>query len=68
MTTKRYNIVTIFVDQATRFRYAIFQTTEISEENIKAKQAFGLMAQQHGVKIKAHNPDNCFFHAHAWVN
>ena len=68
LTTKRYNIETTFVDQTTRFIYANLKTTDSSEENIKAKQAFKLMAQQHGFKINAYHADNGIFQDHSWGN
>ena len=35
LTTKHYNIATIFVDQETRFIFAHFQTTDISDGTLK---------------------------------
>ena len=67
LTTKSYNILTIFFDQATIFSYAHFQTTDSSELTLKAKQKFELMEQQHGVKIEAYQADNYIFQAQAWV-
>ena len=68
LTTKRYNITKIVVNQATRLNYAYFQKTECSEKYFKYKQTFEIMVQQNGVKIKAHHTDNGIFRSHAWVN
>ena len=58
LATKHYNIVMIFIDPSTRFSYDRFQKTDSSEETLESSQAFELMANQHGVKIKACHADN----------
>ena len=51
LTTKHYNTATVFVNQAIIFIYAHFHNTYSSNETLKAKQVFELMAHKHGVKI-----------------
>ena len=35
LTTKHYNIAALFVDQATKFSYNHFQTSDSSKENLE---------------------------------
>ena len=67
LITKCYNIEMICFDQLTRFSYDHLQTTDISKKTLKYKQTFELIAQQHGVKIKAYHVDNGIFQSHAWM-
>ena len=68
LTMKRYNYVTIYVDQSTRLGYVYLQKSATAEETIKGKIAFELFCMNNNVKVKAYHADNGIFKAKVWVN
>ncbi len=66
LTSKRYKVATVFVDQATRYGYVYFQSTTAMEETALAKRAFEDHARQMGVCIQHYHADNGVFASQAW--
>jgi hypothetical protein len=58
LTSKRYQAASIFVDHFSRLRYVHLMQDLLSEEMIKAKDAFEWFAAKHGVAIKHYHCDN----------
>jgi hypothetical protein len=61
LTTKRYCAASIFVDHFSCLRYVHLMQDLLSDETIKAKDAFEQYAAEHGVAIKHYHCNNgCF--------
>jgi hypothetical protein len=52
LTTKRYNCVTVYVNQATRLGYVHLQKGTMAEETLEGKKAY---ARSHSISIKTYN-------------
>jgi hypothetical protein len=61
LTKHRYHYSTVFVDHYSDFTYIHFHMQLTSEETMKAKHAFELLAANHGVQIHQYHADNGHF-------
>jgi hypothetical protein len=67
-TKKRYQCVTVFKDQFSRFSYVHLQKTTSAEETLEAKAAFELYCASVGVKVLHYRADNGVFADNQWRN
>lgn len=68
LTTKRYEYVTVFVDNFSGYGFVHLQQTSSGEETLKAKEAFERLCKANGIQVLHYHADNGIFKAHAWVN
>jgi hypothetical protein len=66
LTTARYKVATVFIDQATDFSYVAIQKTTSAIETLKAKMMFERAASDQGITIEAYHSDNGIFKSNAW--
>jgi hypothetical protein len=66
-TRARYKIATIFVDHASDYTYAHFQTAATSLETVQSKLEFERHAASAGVTIKRYHCDNGRFVDNMWT-
>ena len=59
--------VTIFVDNATGFRYMWMQISPSTAETLEGKEVFEREARDAGIKIKGYLVDNGIFKSKHWV-
>ena len=52
LTSKRYTCATLFVDNATGYRYVWLQTSTSASETLQGKEAFEREANDAGIEIK----------------
>ena len=61
LTSKWYHAMSIFVDHFSRLRFVHLMQDLLSDETIKAKEAFEQFAAEHGIAIKHYHCNNgCF--------
>jgi hypothetical protein len=60
-TKRRYNVATVFVDQATGLGFVHLQKMTTAEKTLESKQSFEAFARNHGVKVQHYNADNGIF-------
>ena len=58
LTGQRIQGATVFVDNASNFRYVHLMRRLTSEETLEAKHSFERLAKTYGVTIKAYRADN----------
>jgi hypothetical protein len=66
-TRERYNVATVYVDQASRLGYVYLQKGATTEETLLGKEAFERYAVSNGVTIKTYHADNGIFKSAGWV-
>jgi hypothetical protein len=67
LTTKRYNFITVFVDNHSRFTYVQLQQSNSLEETLQAKIDFETMTERLGVKIRNYHANNMRFADNAFI-
>lgn len=67
LTTKRYEYVTVFVDNFSGYSFAFLQKTSSGEETLQAKEAFERLCKTNGIHVQHYHADNGIFKAHLWV-
>ena len=66
ITSKRYTVATVFVDQATKYGFTFFQSSTSADETLLAKQAFEDHCRRMNVQIQHYHADNGVFASQAW--
>ena len=66
ITSKRYTVATVFVDQATRYGYVYLQSSTAADETLLAKRAFEDHCKKMGVTVQSYHADNGIFASQEW--
>lgn len=66
LTTKRYKVATIFVDQYSGYSYVHLQESTGAEETVRGKEAFERHMASMGVKVQHYHADNGVFRSRLW--